>query len=239
MTEGPQEIERLTRNYLVALGRDLRVHIASISGFSEMLLSGREGSLTEKQKKYAQYVLRGAQGLKFLVSDIWYLGDLDAGMTKFEPKEFDLRALTREVTEYLGERAKHCKKGFRLNAGDSMRVWANPDSIHIVLVNLLSVSLNLTPEGGIITVEISTEQPPNHALVKVSHTGPGMPGEVLDKIFNVSFVVQETDAQTMNRRNGLALPRCKTILEAQGGRIWAQNPDGSGAAFFFTLPFKA
>ena len=96
-----------------------------------------------------------------------------------------------------------------------------------VVSNLLSNCIKFTKEG---TISLNVEKKDNQALVTVKDTGPGIDPEMLPRLFSKFATKSERGA-------GLGLFICKNIIEAHGGRIWAENnSDGKGAKFTFTLP---
>src|SRR5262249_29766967 len=99
-----------------------------------------------------------------------------------------------------------------------------------VISNLVGNAIKFTPEGG--TVRVSARQQDNEIIVRVEDTGPGIPVEHLQKIFD--WFWQAEGSKQMG--TGLGLSIAKGIVEAHGGRIWAESHFGKGASFSFTLP---
>ena len=99
-----------------------------------------------------------------------------------------------------------------------------------VVSNLLSNCIKFTKEG---TISLNVEEKDNQALVTVKDTGPGIDPEMLPRLFSKFATKSERGA-------GLGLFICKNIIEAHGGRIWAENnSDGKGATFYFSLPISS
>jgi signal transduction histidine kinase len=98
-----------------------------------------------------------------------------------------------------------------------------------VLDNLLGNALKFTPAGGVITIDVAVRG--NEAQVSVTDTGPGIPGEALQKIFEPYWQVQKTRSGM-----GLGLFIAKTIIESHGGTIGVDSSVGQGTTFHFTLP---
>jgi signal transduction histidine kinase len=109
-------------------------------------------------------------------------------------------------------------------------IWADQDRLLQVLENLIGNAIKFTPQGGTIT--IAATRVPGAVQFSVEDTGAGIPEHSLPYVFERFW-----QAEGASRRGaGLGLPICKCIIEAHGGRIWAESTLGSGANFFFTIP---
>ena len=112
------------------------------------------------------------------------------------------------------------------------RVPAHFDHARIlqVLSNLVRNALQFTPSGGAITLRVAAE--PHGCRIDVSDTGAGIPADELQRIFERFHQVGNTDRRGL----GLGLYISKAIVDAHGGRIWAESEIGRGSRFSFTLP---
>jgi len=105
-----------------------------------------------------------------------------------------------------------------------------------VLTNLVDNALKFTPARGKVTV-MAERAPGEEGFIRcaVRDTGPGIPPEYRERIFD--RFVQVQDARTGRRRGtGLGLTFCRLVVEAHGGRIWVESEEGQGSTFYFTLP---
>ena len=118
-------------------------------------------------------------------------------------------------------------------ASDLPPVAADRDRIEQVLVNLLHNSIKFTPSGGGIT--ISAVSSGDFLQVSVSDTGVGISADDLPRIFERFY---KADRARSGGGTGLGLAIVKHIIEAHGGKVWAQSVEGKGATFTFTLPYK-
>ncbi|MCA9936444.1 MAG: hypothetical protein KC415_21065, partial [Anaerolineales bacterium] len=122
-------------------------------------------------------------------------------------------------------------------APDLPAIWADAEMVRRVLVNLLDNALKFTPAGGEITVtlaeEVADAAEPG-VRCTISDTGPGIPTEFRERIFDRFLRTNMGGAQV--RGTGLGLSFCKIAVEAHNGRIWAENGTEGGSQFVFTLP---
>jgi signal transduction histidine kinase len=112
-------------------------------------------------------------------------------------------------------------------------IWGDRDLLLRVLQNLLDNALKFTPKEG--QIELNAIQPdPENILFTISDTGPGIPPDQQDIIFDRFVRAKETVA----RGSGLGLALCKLAVEAHGGQIWVESELEQGSAFKFTLPIQ-
>ena len=131
----------------------------------------------------------------------------------------------------LGDQIDNSRVELLYNKGEDgiLMVRVDKSRLEQVLSNLLSNGIKFTKEG---TISLNVEKKDNQALVTVKDTGPGIDPEMLPRLFSKFATKSERGA-------GLGLFICKNIIEAHGGRIWAENnSDGKGAKFSFSLAIK-
>ena len=109
---------------------------------------------------------------------------------------------------------------------------ADEERVLQVLENLVGNALKFTPPGGVVTVGAARAEDPAWVVFSVRDTGPGIAREHVSRVFDRFYQAQASD----RRGSGLGLAICKAIVEAHGGRIWAESEPGKGATFSFTLP---
>jgi signal transduction histidine kinase len=114
-------------------------------------------------------------------------------------------------------------------------VMMDKEKISRVITNLVDNALKFTPEGGQVTLSASQVSKDEIAF-RVTDTGPGIPPEYRDKIFE--RFAQVPGRRGRKRGSGLGLPFCRMAVEAHGGRIWVESPQDEGSVFTFTLPLE-
>lgn len=239
--------------FLANMSHELRTPLNSIIGFSDVLINGMAGPLTEKQIEFSTDIKDSGSHLLSLINDILDLSKVEAGKMELEPSEFDLMELIERSLVMFKEKAM--KHGIKLtvdideNIGN---ITADERKIKQVIFNLLSNALKFTPDGGNVSVSARRMQdtplsPPlarggikvGGELVEISVTDTGIgiaPGD-MGKLFQ-PFQQLETSYTRKYTGTGLGLKLCKDFVELHGGRIWAESEPGKGSKFIFTIPLK-
>lgn len=244
--EGPQELRELavgfnamaqnlgrlfeTRRNLVAwASHDLRAPLASLQGMIEAL----EDGLAESEQ-YLPEMRRQVRMLSGLVDDLFELSRIETGTLSLALMEVSVRDLAAGCVRSLLPEAE--RRGVRLAVeGDSGALLArcDPDKIERVLLNLLTNALRHTPEDGSIAVRVAEDGVA--VRVAVEDTGQGVPAGAAERVFESFWRADPSRAGTTGGA-GLGLAIARGLVEAQGGRIWAENRAEGGARFSFTLP---
>ncbi|MDH4176956.1 MAG: HAMP domain-containing histidine kinase [Thermoleophilia bacterium] len=222
-------LERLfdARRELVAwASHDLRTPLANMQAMLEAL----EDGLVEPEATLP--VLREqVQVLSVLVDDLFELARIDAGALTLELHDASLTGLVE--TCLRGVEADARRRGIALSAdaaGD-VRARCAPDKVERVLLNLLTNALRHTPSDGTVAVVVAPLA--GEVQVTVEDTGEGIGAEAEQRMFDRFW---RGDRARSARGAGLGLAIARGLVEAHGGRIWAENRPGGGARVSFTLP---
>ena len=224
-------------NFLAIVTHDLRdlvgAVLTSAAVISKSAPQDEEGKKTLAE---ADRIERCAARMNRLIGDLTDVASIDAGKLAISPSPGDLAIVITEAEDSF--RATASAKGIslhtRIAVGGPLTAAFDHDRILQVLANLISNSLRFTPEGGKITIHGEPEGA--NLRLAVVDTGTGIPEGSLDSIFE-----RFSQADRKNRRGGLGLglyiSRC--VIEAHGGRIWAQSQPGAGTSVSLTLPAHA
>ncbi|MFO0707763.1 MAG: ATP-binding protein [Nitrospira sp.] len=237
-TEALEQADRLRTQFLSHVSHELRTPLTSIKGFVQNLLDGLTGPLNEKQQRYLTRMLDNSDRLIRMIEDLLDRTRIEAGRLEVHPVDVDLEACLTDAIEQLRPLAS--AKRQRLGCtpfGENVTVWADRDRLIQVTVNLIQNAVKYTPEDGTITVAVDVSGL-RVARVLVRDTGPGIPEEHLDNVFDPFFRVQH------GQRNGpkglgLGLSIVKTLVELQGGTVRAKNCSEGGAEVSFTVPIRS
>lgn len=238
-----RETDAMQRDFVNVAAHELRTPITSmLMAASNARPASDDAAEVAMTRMQYDIILRNAKRLAGLVNDILDASRIESGTFALRKEPADLGALAREVVAEaqaqegvgLGGRLKIeirvSDGGSSGGGGKGVMVRADPDRIRQVFVNLLTNAAKFTDDGGTITVSVRAEG--DQAAASVSDTGSGIDEDMLPRLF------QKFAARSF-KGIGLGLYICRWIVEAHGGRIWAENnpPGGAGGATFtFVLP---
>jgi len=175
--------------------------------------------------------------LSRLVDDLRELALADAGQLNLNLRPTDVAQIIRSTADNLALAAEAGQVSLATALPDSLStVQADPDRVCQVLRNLLVNALRHTPEGGSVPVTASARE--GKVEIAVSDTGEGIAAEDLPHVFERFWRADPSRARDdrLAGGTGLGLSVAQSLVEAQGGRIWAESTPGEGTVFRFTLP---
>jgi signal transduction histidine kinase len=228
--------ENVHRQFINVAAHELRSPIQPILGLAEILRSRKERE-TEKQDELLAIIIRNAKRLKELTENILDITRIENQSLNLHKEVVNVDDLILKTLEDIKSQTNY-KKSIRLIYDDSKKESSSPLLVEAdrgrliqVISNLLSNAIKFTKEEGTITVD--TEKRSNDMdllLVRVKDTGTGIDDDIMPRLFE-KFVTRS------EKGIGLGLFISKSIIEAHGGRIWAENnADRRGATFTFSLP---
>jgi PAS domain S-box-containing protein len=242
VTERNSMIQAMERAVMVKseftsmVSHELRTPLTAIKEAIDIVEDQTAGPINENQAGFMQLAKRNVDRLHRLINDTLDFSKLERGEFRLQLGRHDLNALTREIV--MQQQLAAQKQGLQLemSAHESLGgVRMDPDRVSQVLVNLIGNAIRYCERGWI---EVSTERRKNEAVVKIQDTGPGIPRQDLEHIFE-AFVQLSTGPGRRVGGTGLGLAISKQIVELHGGRIWVESEVGRGSAFYFALPLRA
>jgi nitrogen-specific signal transduction histidine kinase len=227
--------DRMQREFINIAAHELRTPTQSILGYSELL----QDDPGEDAADMLRSLTRNAYRLQALITDILDVARIEAGTLILDRENVNLSDLIATAIEDAQNQIKASAKTIEISYSHKqiqntqekkdLTVNADKDRVLQVLSNLLSNALKFTNEGRIAII---TQKEDNQVIVKVKDSGNGIDPEIFPKLF-------EKFASKSEKGTGLGLFISKNIIEAHGGRIWAENnADGTGATFAFSLPIS-
>jgi signal transduction histidine kinase len=232
ITERHHQLEAMKYSFVSAVSHELRTPLTAIHGSLEMLEDGDVGALPTAAARVVSVASRGARRLSRLVEDIIDLERLESGTFGFQPAPHDLHALLLDTAESLAPLTERAGIDLVLHETHA-DVLCDGDRVLQALVNLVGNAIKFTSPGGSIHLEAVLRR--EEVEVTVRDEGRGIPAEQLGAVFD-RFHQVDTEADQAKGGAGLGLTITRHIIEAQGGRIWAESEYGTGTAFHFTLP---
>jgi two-component system, NtrC family, sensor histidine kinase GlrK len=237
MGEKLQKLDEMKSEFLANISHELRTPLTSIREGSQLLLDGIPGALTKDQRETLTIISESSQRLNHLIGNLLDLSRMEADMVSYNFSPTDLNRLAIRSTEkvkFLAER-----KNIHINldlAQDKVRLQdLDGARMEQVLENLLSNAIKFSAEGSSILVRSRPDSSGDGVHFTVSDTGPGISEEDLPHIFE-RFYQGNTQEGRVYVGSGIGLALAKRVVEAHGGKIWAESILGTGTALHFTIP---
>lgn len=252
-----KELDRLKSNFLATVSHELRTPLTSVIGYSEMLLEGLAGDLSEEQRDYVRTIMEKGENLLQIITSILDISKIESGKVTLSPVEADLAEVARSSVTTIHPQAQ--KRGLNVEldvAAELPRVPADRDKIRQCLVNLLANALKFTPKGGTVTLSVERYTGPrrnrtdedrgfalfepreNHFVkLSVRDSGIGIPADKLERVFDTFYQVDNSSTREYGG-TGLGLSIVKSYVEAHGGEVWVDSEEGKGSVFSILLPLE-
>ena len=243
MAEELEQLDRLKADFTAHVSHELRTPLTAIREGTAILLDEIPGPLAEPQREILDVVRSHGDRLFRSISSILDLSKMEAAMMEYDFSPCDPSSLIRECVASMGPIARSKKIDLEVHMPDSLPLLQlDEQRIRQVFENLLGNALKFTPEGGDVRVSaaIRMDGPGSgrEVEVRVSDTGPGIPEEDLEKVFKRFYQSAHNGGKKV-QGTGLGLAIVRHIVEAHGGKVWAEQRSGGGTTFFFTLPGQA
>jgi signal transduction histidine kinase len=248
-----KEMDKMKDEFINVAAHELRTPIQPIIGLSEILRSrirnnygDNHSDSNAENQEFVDVILRNGQRLGKLVEDVLDVTKIESQSLELHKERFDLNELIISIIDdVMAADAESMVYGLqaRRKRKNNAKITYQPRPLHVhadrnriaqVISNLLNNALKFTSEGYVmISAEKKRDKNSNThdvAIISVCDSGPGVDPEIMPKLFT-KFSSKSFSG------TGLGLYICKNIIEAHGGRIWAENnKDANGATFSFTLP---
>lgn len=225
-----EEHDAMEKEFINIAAHELRTPSQSIIGYSELLKN-----LPERNKQYEEAILRNAERLFSLVTNMLNIARIESQTLKLNKIAFDLNVKIQNVIKDISQQTElsnNDKVKIEFIPIEKVDIIADKEKIFEVFANLVNNAVKFTKQGT-ITINLKREDKTNQAIVTVKDSGPGIDPEIIPHLFSKFKTKSEKGL-------GLGLYISKNIVEAHGGKIEAyNNPNSNGATFIVTLPLKA
>ncbi len=231
MAEKLEQIEMMRRQLIGDVSHELRTPLTSIKGSMEGLIDGVIPAVPETFQQLHQEAGR----LERLVDDLQELSRIEAGAYSLDLRPLFIEGVVKSVVKrFQGQiKAKHIELQTRLDP-NLPAALADPDRLIQILTNLIGNALQYTPERG--RIRLTAVPQGNEIQIAVQDDGIGIPPEHLQQIFTRFYRVDKSRSRQTGGGSGIGLTVVKYLVEAQGGRVWAESEGaGKGSTFTFTL----
>ena len=226
-----EEMERLRAELLGVVSHELRTPLAAIRGSATTMLDDGPALDPAEMRQFHRIIVEQADRMRALISDLLDVARIETGTLSVSPGTVQVAALVDDARNTFLNAGGRSNVRIELSL-DLPLVMADSRRIAQVLSNLLTNAARHSPESSVIRV--SAERQGVYVAVSVSDEGRGIPADRMAHLFRK---FSSLDPEEKGGDTGLGLAVCKGIVEAHGGRIWAESEGvGLGARFTFTLP---
>lgn len=228
-----EEANRAKADFLARMSHDLRTPLNAIGGFTDLVLLGIHGPVTQKQQDSLERVKRAQRHLLTLINDILGFARLEAGQVRLSFSSVPVARVFDDVRSLIepDADAKGLRLEYLLGPADA-HVHADAERLKQVLINLAGNAIKFTDSGS---VSLGWEVADSRVSMRVRDTGPGIPTEKLATIFE-PFVQVGNATESSAQGVGLGLAISKELTRMMGGSLSVQSTLGQGATFTLELP---
>jgi two-component system phosphate regulon sensor histidine kinase PhoR len=238
-------VAALRSEFIANVSHELKTPLSVVRMFSEMLLTDRVRD-EKKKRHYLETILRESERLSALIENVLDFSAIERGKEAYQLRDADLGEVVQRAVETVQYRADQAGAEVHLDLPpDLPRVRLDEQAMLLTVLNLLDNALKYgaardgaaRPVGN-SKIEIRLERGRRHIYVRVRDHGPGIPEEHLKRVFERFFRVSRSGVEQV-RGSGIGLALVKRIVEAHGGRAWAENAEGGGAQVSFSIPISS
>jgi len=225
--------EKSRREFIANVSHELRTPLTSIQGYVETLVEDHHPN-PETTREFLGVILKNATRMNRLTEDLLALASVESPNYKLVLQPNRASALVEDAIESLGGLVVDSGVDLESAGAPAVMVMADPDAMNQVFGNLIENALKYAKAGK--RIRVGAELLDAEVEFTVRDFGPGIASEHLDRIFERFYRVDKARSRESGG-TGLGLAIVKHIVNAHGGRLWAESELGAGAAFHFTLPF--
>jgi len=230
-----RELGRMKSEFTSTVSHELNTPLTSIQGFVYLMLSGKLGDISSEQRKHLETVYRQSRHLKSLIGSLLDFSMIEMGRLEIEKKKFNVDDVIKRAVEAITAEAKSKDMKVELNLDPHIpEVIGDEEKVERAFANILGNALRFTPKAGSIKIRAGKRM--GNVEVSVEDNGIGIAKENLTRVFDKFYQVDSSLTRKIGGM-GVGLALTKSIIEAHGGRIWAESEGlGKGSKFTFTLP---
>jgi signal transduction histidine kinase len=250
-----KELDRLKSNFLATVSHELRTPLTSIIGYSEMLVEGLAGDLTNEQRDFVQTIRDKGDQLLALIKGLLDLSKLESGTMSLRKNQVDVGTLVKDVVSTMAPtaRKKEVELAFELERG-LPAIWADAERLRQVLLNLTENAIKFTPVSGAVRLSARLTgmdaQSGGEAVgmvllgarrtaveLRVADTGIGIPESERMRVFDAFYQVDSSSTREAGG-TGLGLSIVKRLVDGHDGTVRIEPNEPRGTVFVVTIPVK-
>ncbi len=226
-----RRLETVRRDFISNLSHELRTPLASLKALTETLQGGALAD-EEAAPRFLGRIVTEVDALTQMAQELLDLSKIESGQVELVLRRVEPLSVLRSASERMRVQAERAGVSLTLEeTATPPNVQADASRLEQVLVNLIHNAVKFTRRGGSVTLSASEEE--GAVVFAVSDSGVGIPSEELPRIFERFYRVEKSRTGS---GTGLGLSIAKHIVEAHGGKIWAESEMGNGSVFYFVIP---
>ena len=228
---------RAKSDFLASMSHELRTPLNAIGGYTDLILAGIRGPVTNEQRADLDRIKRNQHHLLSLINDILNFAKIEAGRVRMRPADISMNEVLGQLEALIAPQLLEKNLQYDYVCCDpSYTAYVDPERLQQILLNLLSNAAKFTPPGGKVRVECGAT--PDHMIVKVADTGIGIPADKLESIFE-PFVQVDRGRWSGVIGTGLGLSISRDLARAMGGELAVRSTVDKGSTFRLQLPRRA
>ncbi|MBI2877172.1 MAG: HAMP domain-containing protein [Candidatus Tectomicrobia bacterium] len=238
MCQRLKEVDQMKADFLSNVSHTLRTPLASITAATGLILEEVTGTISDSQRRLFQIIEQECKILLGQIGGLLDLSKMEAGMMSLYRQPERIGEMLEEVAHEVEPLARSKRQTLELSLEAGLpTVPLDRHHLRQALLNLLNNAVKFSPEGEsiVISARLMDSESLPCLLVSISDRGDGIPEEDLERIFD-KFYQSRSHPALSKKGTGLGLPIARHIVEAHGGKIWAESELGQGSTFYLTLP---
>lgn len=237
-----QQSERKYVRFTIDMAREIRSPLTPLVGYTELLMMGGAGAVTEMQQVFLKNIRDSADRIMILMGGIMNVSRLDAGETvNLNVSSVELKEVLQSTFEQCINRPHHASKNMTTSltvADDIPNIDADRDKVVQIVMSVVDNALDYTKPNGRVDLSASLSDDKQNVIIKVEDTGVGIPAEAQESVWQ-RFERNEEDAVALGVvGTGLGLTLVRELVRLHHGKAWFDSERGKGTTFYVQLPVK-
>ncbi|MDB4882425.1 MAG: ATP-binding region ATPase domain protein [Gemmatimonadetes bacterium] len=238
-----ERANRAKSEFLAVMSHELRTPLNAIAGHAQILELGLHGPITTGQQQALERIGRAQRHLLGLINNVLNLTRIETGRVEYQIRPVLVTSVLADLSSLVQPQfaAREISLTTRLLEGESdapLYVAVDREKLIQILTNLLGNAAKFTPPGGRVELALVPSPDPEMATIEVHDSGPGIPAEMLEAIFE-PFVQLDRSLTTPAEGTGLGLAISRDLARGMHGELRAESTPGDGATLILTLPRAA
>ena len=228
------DLEEKKARFFSSLSHELKTPLANMQGYLDLLLAGDAGPVNEVQEEFLTTVYREEQKLAGFIDELLDMGSFEGTDLSYKQEIVNLSTILEKLTRSFSATAKSKGLNFSYHINPGLTLFGDSDRLLQAFSNLVGNAIKYT-EAGSVTLEAFFNEEQNEIVVTVSDSGPGIPEEEQQKIFEMFYRVDRPDNQE-KKGTGVGLYIVERVIKRHDGRITLKSVPGEGSTFKLYLP---